>query len=143
LLIKEFCFVFFNKEQDTERALYNSKKKWNKFIEAFDEIFLDGNVLPKISITLPRAPRQERKGFEKRISIKNGIEVKSKLITEIPLNITDDVALEILFKKINSDVELTLKWANHNIKELINLCDKSFHQECFNKSSLEIKQILD
>lgn len=141
-LIKEFCFVFFNKEQDTERALYNSKKKWNKFIDAFEEIFLDGNVLPKISIALPRAPGQERKGFEKRIKIQNGIEVKSKLITEIPLNITDDVALEILFKKINSDVELTLEWANDNIQELINEYNKAFPQECFNKSSSEIKKIL-
>lgn len=139
-LIKEFCFVFFNKEQDTERALYNSKKKWNKFIEVFEEIFLDGNVLPKISLALPRAPGKERKGFEKRIKIQNGIEIKSKLITEIPLNITDDIALEILFKKINTDVELTLEWANNNSKELLRLYDKSFPQDFFNKSSIEIRK---
>lgn len=142
-LMKDFCFSFFNKEQNEERALYNSKKKWNKFIEAFEEIFLDGNILPKIVTTLPRAPGQERKGFEKRIRVQNGIEVKSKLITEIPLNVTDDIALEILFKKINTDVKLTLEWANHNIKELVNSYDKSFPHECFNKSSLEIKKILD
>lgn len=142
-LIKEFCFFFFKKEEEEKRVLYNSKRKWNKFVEAFNEIFLDGKILPKLSYELPRAPSHNMKGFEKRIKIQNGIEVKSKLITEIPLNITDDVALEILFKKINTDVNLTLEWANHNIKELVNSYDKSFPHECFNKSSLEIKKILD
>lgn len=142
-LIKEFCFFFFKKEEEENRVLYNSKRKWNKFVEAFKEIFLDNQILPRLSYDLPRAPSHNMKGFEKRIKVKNGIEVKSKLITEIPLNITDDIALEILFKKINSDVELTLKWANHNIKELISLYDKSFSQECFNKSAQEIKKILD
>jgi hypothetical protein len=142
-LIKEFCFFFFKKEEEEKRVLYNSKRKWNKFVEAFNEIFLDGKILPKLSYELPRAPSHNMKGVEKRIKIQNGIEVKSKLITEIPLNITDDVALEILFKKINTDVKLTLEWANHNIKELVNSYDKSFPHECFNKSSLEIKKILD
>lgn len=142
-LIKEFCFFFFKKEEEEKRVLYNSKRKWNKFVEAFNEIFLDGKILPKLSYELPRTPSHNMKGVEKRIKIQNGIEVKSKLITEIPLNITDDVALEILFKKINTDVKLTLEWANHNIKELVNSYDKSFPHECFNKSSLEIKKILD
>ena len=141
-LIKDFCFSFFNKEQNTERALYNSKKKWNKFIEVFEHLFLDGNVLPKISSPLPKAPGQERKGFQKRIKIQNGTEVKSKLITEIPLNINDDIALEILFKKINNDVDLTLKWAYSNIETLSSLYDKSFPHECFNATSQEIKKIL-
>lgn len=141
-LMKDFCFSFFNKEQNEERALYNSKKKWNKFIEAFEEIFLDGNILPKIVTTLPRAPGQERKGFEKRIRVQNGIEVKSKLITEIPLNVTDDIALEILFKKINSDVDLVIEWANKSIEILLYNYDYNFPQECFNKSALDIKKIL-
>lgn len=141
-LMKDFCFIFFNREQNEERALYNSKKKWNKFVDAFKEIFLDGNILPKLSSNLPRAPGQEIKGFQKRIKIQNGIEVKSKLITEIPLNVTDDIALEILFKKINSDVELVLDWANSEIDSLLMNYDYNFNQECFNKSSLEIKKIL-
>lgn len=141
-LMKNFCFMFFNREQNEERAIYNSKKKWNKFIDAFKEIFLDGNILPKISSNLPRAPGQEIKGFHKRIKIQNGIEVKSKLITEIPLNVTDDIALEILFKKINSDVDLVIEWADSEIDSLLMNYDYNFKQDFFNKSALEIKKIL-
>jgi hypothetical protein len=142
-LIKNFCFYFFNKEQKEKRVLYISKNKWNKFIEGFTEIFLDGNILPKSFTDLPRAPQDNVRGIEKRIKIQNGVEVKSKLITEIPLNITDDVALEILFKKINSDLNLAVDWANCEIKELLNSYNYQFNTEFFGKSPKYIKRSIN
>lgn len=133
-LIKDFCFYFFKKEEAQEHALYVSKRKWNKFIESFSEVFLDGNILPKLLKELPRLPVVGMSGFERRIKIENGIEFKSKLITEIPLHITDDVALEILFKKINSDLNLTVEWANTEIEELLNSYNYQFKPILFNKS---------
>lgn len=139
-LMKGFCFFFFNKEQEEDRAIYVSKNKWNKFIEAFNEIFLDDNVFPKLSNELPRTPANSTIGLERRVKIQNGTEVKAKLITEIPLNITDDQALELLFKKINADLELTLNWANNSIENILTSYDYHFNTDLFNKSPKYIKR---
>jgi hypothetical protein len=140
--IKEFCFDFFQNEQSNSRCMHNSKKKWNKFVNVFTEIFLDGNILPKLSGTLPKAPNHEKRGFEKRVKIKNGNQVKTKLITDIPLNITDDIAMEILFKKINADVQVTLNWADSKIKLLKNNYNPKIASSCFNKNIREIQKEL-
>lgn len=139
-LMKDFCFFFFKKEQDENRAIYVSKNKWNKFIEAFSEIFLDGNIFPKLSNELPRTPANSTIGLERRVKIQNGTEVKAKLITEIPLNITDEQALELLFKKINADLELTLNWANNSIENLLKSYNYQFNSGFFNKSPKYIKR---
>lgn len=48
----------------------------------------------------------------------NGKLVKEKLITPIPLELTDSEAIEIIFKTIKADNRLVLEWAN---KKLIDL----------------------
>lgn len=124
-LLKDFCLVFFKREESENRCLYNSKRKWNKFTTAFEEIFLDGIILPKLNNSLPKAPNSEKKGFEKRVKTSNGKQIKAKLITEIPLNISDDLAMDILFKKIKSDIDFTLFW----ISEKINNLNKNYNQD--------------
>lgn len=141
-LLKDFCFYFFQNEQENNRCIHNSKKKWNKFTVAFEEIFLDGIVLPKLSSSLPKAPNNEKRGFERRVKLSNGNQVKTKLITEIPLNITDEVAMDILFKKIQNDINLTLDWANYKIEQLNNNYNKHLAVKCFGKTVSNIQEEL-
>lgn len=141
-LLKDFCFDFFQGEQNQSRCMYNSKKKWNKFTTVFEEVFLDGNILPKLTSSLPKAPNNEKKGFERRVKLRNGNQVKAKLITEIPLNITDDVAMDILFKKIKNDIKLTLDWANYKVEQLNNNYNKDLSIKCFGKTVSNIQEEL-
>lgn len=141
-LLKDFCFDFFQGEQNNSKCMYNSKKKWNKFTVAFEEVFLDGKILPKLTNSLPKAPNHEKKGFERRIKLSNGKQVKTKLITEIPLNITDNVAMDILFKKIKNDIKLTLDWADYKIEQLNNSYNKDLAVKCFGKTVSHIQEEL-
>lgn len=142
-LIKSFCFEFFQNEQKESRCMHNSKKKWNKFVAVFKEIFLDGEILPTLSIALPNAPNSDKKGFEKRIRFNAGQQVKSKLMTEIPLNITDEIAINILFKKIKNDIQLTLDWCNYKINNLNKHYNKEFAVKCFGKTVKSIQTELN
>lgn len=141
-LLKDFCFDFFQCEQNQSRCMYNSKKKWNKFTTVFEEVFLDGNILPKLTNSLPKAPNNEKKGFERRIKLNNGNQVKAKLITEIPLNITDDVAMDILFKKIKNDIKLTLDWSKYKVEQLNNNYNQDLSVKCFGKTVSNIQEEL-
>lgn len=48
----------------------------------------------------------------------DGTLVKEKLITPIPLELTDSEAIEIIFKTIKSDNKLVLEWANRKLNDL-------------------------
>lgn len=49
---------------------------------------------------------------------KDGTEVKVKLLTHVPLQVTDSEAMELLFKQIQVDVDLITTWAAWATKEI-------------------------
>lgn len=46
-----------------------------------------------------------------------GIEVTSKLLTDIPLNVSDDIAKKLLFEKIQADFNLIVAWAEREVSQ--------------------------
>ncbi|WP_421556441.1 hypothetical protein [Pseudomonas kitaguniensis] len=91
----------------------SKSKVYSKFINSITESFLDSGVWPKpFSGALNKVPIIQKCGSRTKV-IENdeGREVKNNLITEIPLELTDSEAIEILFKKIKLDNNLVFKWA--------------------------------
>jgi hypothetical protein len=50
----------------------------------------------------------------------SGNEVKVKLLTEVPLHVSDEEAMELLFYQIEADVKLFVKWAEWAVDDLWN-----------------------
>ena len=91
----------------------SKSKVYSKFINSITESFLDAGIWAKpFSGELNKVPIIKKCGSRTKV-IENdeGREVKNNLITEIPLELTDSEAIEILFKKIKSDNTLVFKWA--------------------------------
>lgn len=65
-----------------------------------------------------------KSNYNTNIKKTNNSYIKTKLITEIPLEIYDNEAFDILFKKINQDVEIINNWADYTI---------DYHYKCFLK----------
>jgi hypothetical protein len=42
---------------------------------------------------------------------KNGVEISQKLLTDVPLHVSDREAIELLFRKIQSDIDIVERWA--------------------------------
>ncbi len=80
-------------------------KRWRTLI-TFVENYLLGSIFaaPRGKLVVP-APAPI-KGGERRIrTIKEGIEVKEKLLTDVPLHLTDEQAIELLFNQIQIDYD--------------------------------------
>ena len=98
---------YFLSHQEKGHDINGKKQKWNWFIELCHSLFNLNNheqyILSKTQNT------------NTHIITKNGNTYKTKLITEIPLEIYDNEAFDILFKKLNQDVNLIEDWADYTI----------------------------
>ncbi len=98
---------FFVIHQEKGNDINTVKSEWNYFVFLVHYLFPLENhekyILPKQS------------NYDSHIKTKNGKQYKTKLITEIPLELYDNEVFDILFKKINQDVNLVAEWADYTI----------------------------
>lgn len=98
---------FFVTHQEKNNDINTVKMEWNYFVLLVNYLFpLDNYEQYILPIT---------KSLNSHIKTKNGKQFKTKLITEIPLEIYDNEAFDILFKKINQDIDLINKWSDYTI----------------------------
>lgn len=93
--------------------LYDS---WSNFVHLLEEQVLDTKwALPFRAVPRPEFKRATGATTHTRKS-KNGTDVKFKLLTEVPLKVTDREAIEILFREIRRDVDLITSAARHEVQ---------------------------
>lgn len=96
--------------EDVEKRYLNmsvAKMEWARFVRSIIYIF----DIPEFSEFLIKQDALTNM----HVKIKNGKHLKTKLITEIPLEICDQEAIQILIDKINQDINNISKWANYTI----------------------------
>lgn len=91
---------------------------FNNFIEQVNDIYIKTGVwaqpfTPFIKFNLKDciAPKKEKKGSD-------GVNYHDQLLTQIPLNLTDSEAIDIIFKKVKSDIEVVSRWATAEATDL-------------------------
>jgi hypothetical protein len=115
LIVKSFLKSFFIAKDENKHSLHNAKIEWNNFIQAAKEIFeLTDDSVIVINI-------KEQKSFEHHIKQVGNKEIKTKLITDVPLEICDEKAFNILVEKINQDVSLIKQWASFTLNTYLNI----------------------
>lgn len=98
---------FFVTHQEKNNDINTVKSEWNYFVLLVNYLFKIENHEKYILA--------KKSHYDSHIKTKNGKQYKTKLITEIPLEICDNEAFDILFKKINQDVTLVQQWADYTI----------------------------
>jgi len=124
VMIKEFfienMLFGFENARSNGTNLLSKTKSYSKFIYTIETTFIEPGVWARpfagklpcpISKTLPGTHTNIKKTAE-------GTLVKEKLITAVPLHLTDSEAIEILFKKIKSDNQIVVKWAKKKIRAI-------------------------
>lgn len=114
-IIKEFCRKYFKEGQDKNYCLNSRMRYWNYFKKLFDFVFYQTGLINLPHQEYPIAPTKDKKSFLTNIKQNNGIQYKKKLITEIPLNLSDNEAIEILFSQILSDIKNVKDWYSINL----------------------------
>lgn len=117
---EEFMIHFFTRAESLKRDIRSHSKLWNTFTKNVYECFIDPGVWARPFFALPRVPGHETQASESHVKMgKNGELVRTKLMTEIPLSVTDKEAIQLLFKDIKRDVELIKIWATAQTSRII------------------------
>ncbi|WP_447903397.1 hypothetical protein [Pseudomonas serbica] len=88
------------------------KKHWNKFIGMIYRMFIDSRKWATPYRHLPLSDAKAINGHHTHIrTTADGIEVREKLITPIPLHLTERTAVQNLIFQIREDVRVIRAWA--------------------------------
>ena len=137
-----FCRAFFESKQKAGRCLESTIKRWNDARLFLESTLLDSGVLAKSYRNIPYIEPKHKTGAETNLVKNNeGVIVKNKLIVDVPLHLTDDEVIKLLFKKINKDVDTVLNWAQqqaNSIYERYTMNGTKFDHMDFDLTSIQI-----
>lgn len=111
--LSKYASFFFNELNDRKINIEKHKQSWNDFVEYFNDV-----IIP-ISKDFLRIKTQRIKGNYTNIKTKNNKKFKDKLITEIPLEVSDEKSIFILKDKINQDIEIITNWSKNVIDDYL------------------------
>lgn len=116
-ILQDFMKKYFKSIIDNKKCVNSAKREWNILIRSLKGYFGLDNEL-KLSLT-----RKHKDPNQMNLKIVDGLLVKNKLITHIPLEIKDDKALFIIKDKINQDINVIKDWSILNLKKFDDLKD--------------------
>ena len=141
-VIEGFCEAFFVSKQEVGRCLLTTINRWNNARPFLESTLLDSGVLTKPYRNIPYIEPKYKTGAESHLVKNNeGVIVKNKLIVDVPLHLTDDEVIKLLFKKINKDVDTVLNWAQqeaNSIYERYTMNGTKFDHMDFDLTSIQI-----
>ncbi|NUU34327.1 hypothetical protein [Pseudomonas sp. C2B4] len=113
----DFMLFYFQDALANGTDLRHKAKLYNSFIHNIEEIFIQPSIWTKpFTGSLPRPIAKAVPGHQTNLKkMADGTIIKDKLITAIPLHLTDSEAIEIIFKKISNDNKLVLRWAKRRL----------------------------
>lgn len=119
-LFLDFMKDFFISGHQKNLEIQTQTKTWNRFMSNCEEAFIQSATWPTpFGNGLPRPNKPKHAGALTRVSRgEDGIDVHEKLITRVPLEITDDEVIELLFKSIHQDISTVKLWATAQAEEL-------------------------
>lgn len=116
----KFHFIEYNAK---ELSINVAIRIWSKFVHTIDRVFIQSGIWVEPVGGLPRPKTHALTGEESRIkTVAKGKKVKETLLTEIPLEVTDQEAFEIIKTTINQDINNVVEWADINAMCIYNRC---------------------
>lgn len=113
-LFLDFMVWYFNEQLAQGNDLASATKSYAAFINLVTSTMLAGGTWVKpFTGSLPKPKIMHVAGADtnKKKNSKGEV-IKAKLITEIPYQVTDTQAIELLFKEIKADNDILYRWAN-------------------------------
>lgn len=117
--IQKFTRDYFSAAKKANKDGRVQVKNWNKFLNSVQHCLCKTNIWSPVTTPIKRPPSAKKHGSEtKTRQHENGIIVQEKLLTDIPLQVTDTEAVEILFFHIKRDLATVRGWANAQYQAL-------------------------
>lgn len=110
-VLTAFMLQYFEEINENNNCIYKAKARWNSLIELLT-VYFDFNLNKNLKVI-----REQKNPHICQIKQTNGKYVKTKLISDIPLEICDDKAIYLLKSQVNQDIELINSWAEYQINK--------------------------
>lgn len=89
---------------------------WRHVVRFIKECLIPSNLFAPPLGELPHSPMERVPGSKTRVmTTKDGHTVKTKLLTHVPLEVSDDQAMQLLFDQIQKDHDCFLQWARSEV----------------------------
>lgn len=121
--VKSFMHAFtvahFTKAKAAQKDAKSQIKNWNKFLNSLEECLCKTGVWANITSPIKRPPPSTKHGSETKVNEReDGLLIQEKLLTNIPLHVTDSEAIDVLFFHIKKDLTTVRSWANYQAAAL-------------------------
>ncbi|MBH3389417.1 hypothetical protein I5S62_09815 [Pseudomonas putida] len=102
------------------RSTIDLGHRWDRHISEVYRSFIDARIWASPSRALPVTSLKRFRGKETHIKVtKAGKKVRTKLITPLPLHVTQAEAIHILAVQISKDINILREWATNKAKSVI------------------------
>ena len=119
-LIRSFCKEFFTDAQKRSLDLTTCKKRWNDWRQVCMAALVEPGIWPTPIPPIPYAPDYMTPGSRTRLTVTaNGVEVREKFLTEVPLHLSDEKAIEALLSAIVADKNSVVSWSEERAADLL------------------------
>lgn len=114
-----FTVAHFTKAKEAQKDAKSQIKNWNRFVKSVEECLCKTGVWANLTSPIKRPPPSTKHGSETKVKEReNGLLVQEKLLTNIPLHVTDSEAIDVLFFHIKNDLSTVRSWATHQSADL-------------------------
>lgn len=114
---REFLYYFYNSKKDSQGPTIS--RNWREFCLFIQQYLVPSGLFSLPSGELPNLPIKRKRGPQCHIKESHdGLKVKTKLLTPIPLQISDYEAMDLLFRKIQEDFDLIIRWAEWAVEDI-------------------------
>nr|ACP17947.1 hypothetical protein [Pseudomonas nitroreducens] len=109
----------FTKAKELQKDAKSQIKNWNRFVNSIEACLCRTGVWANLTSPIKRPPPSTKHGSETKLKEReDGLLVQEKLLTSIPLHVTDSEAVEVLFFHIKNDLATVRSWATHQAADL-------------------------
>lgn len=117
--IQAFTLAYFSEAKEDKKDAQSQIKNWGRFITSIEKCLCKTGVWAKLTSPINRPPPSTKHGSETKLEKReDGLLVQEKLLTSIPLDVTDSEAIEVLFFHIKNDLATLRNWATHQVADL-------------------------
>lgn len=113
-VLSEFIFIYFKSLENKKINIEKYKPFWNGFV-----LFIKDAFKLNINESFFKVKTKRHNGNSTNIKIVNKKHVKDKLLTEVPLEISDDKAMFILKEKSLQDIDIINEWSDFVINDYL------------------------
>jgi len=107
-----YCRHVFDRSVKNNNCIKTEIKRWNDSLPILNKIVSESGIFAKPIRGLVYLEPNRKNGEESNVKInKNGVEVKNKIVIEVPLFFSDEEAVEFLFVGIKERVDAVSTWA--------------------------------